>query len=296
MSQEQQSRYSVRKFDRTITPDTGISLTETLFPDSVSPITLHQLEKLPPEMQRSLLRIMLPTDLMVRFGIDPITLRDGEGNLLVHIIRNKSGTAYRFEARHRPDAEDPLAEMEIADTPFGHLEVLWVSSNDPNAPRFPVDIDENGNPTYYGTATRNITAEIAAMRAGLAPGQVRRGLRMFRRMLERMETLLTCLNQREYVAEPLAYHTAIIFERHGFSYLAGEARMRRIHEGFLPGGDLFKQLDGSTPFRQPEMAFTIRGRSWAIHDGILDEPWERVKMIKRVGHNAGVDTFPGGKW
>ncbi len=296
MDQETRPRYSVRKFDRTITLNTGIALTETLFPDVVEPVTLHQLEDLPLEMQRSLLRIMLPTDLLVKFGIDPITLRDRDGNLLVHVIRNKSGTAYRFEARHRPDAEDPLVEMEIADTPFGHPEVVWISSNDPNAPRFPVDRDEDGNPTYYGTVTRNIPAEIAAMKAGLAPGQVRRGLRMFRRMLGRMETLLACLNQREYVAEPLAYHTAIIFERHGFSYLTGEAKMRRIHEDFLPGGKLFKRMDGSTPFRQPEMAFTIRGRSWAIHDGILDEPWERVRMIKRIGHDAGVDTFPGGKW
>jgi hypothetical protein len=50
----------------------------------------------------------------------------------------------------------------------------------------------------------------------------------------------------------------------------------------------------------------VHGRSWAIHDGILDEPWEDlsvdkildepwedVKIYKVIGKFAGVDTFPG---
>ncbi len=290
------SRYVLTKTGRAVHPLEGERIAESLFPTAPDPIPLHLLNELPIEMQRSLLRIMLPTELLVRFGINPINMRDKEGNLLVKVVRGEDGHAYHFEVRHAPDAEDPLVEMEIADTPFGSIEVVWVSSNDPNAPRFPVDVDENGNPTYYGTVTRNIRAEIEAMKAGLAPGQVRRGLRMFGQMMGRMETLLACLNHELYVAEPLAYHSAIIFERHGFSYLEGEARMRWINEEFQPGGILYKRLDGSTPFRKPEMAFTIRGRSWAIHDGILDEPWQRVRMVKRIGHDAGVDTFPGGKW
>jgi hypothetical protein len=43
------------------------------------------------------------------------------------------------------------------------------------------------------------------------------------------------------------------------------------------------------------MANIVRSRSWAIHDGILGEPWPTldVKMFKRVGQHAGVCTFPG---
>jgi hypothetical protein len=39
----------------------------------------------------------------------------------------------------------------------------------------------------------------------------------------------------------------------------------------------------------------MRGRAWAIHDGILDvidRKWDGLKMIKQVGRHAGVETFP----
>jgi hypothetical protein len=59
--------------------------------------------------------------------------------------------------------------------------------------------------------------------------------------------------------------------------------MESIHAGFQPGGDLHTQLDGSTPFRKPDAANSIRKRSWAIHDGILGEPFTNVTMYKRIG-------------
>jgi acetoin utilization protein AcuC len=37
----------------------------------------------------------------------------------------------------------------------------------------------------------------------------------------------------------------------------------------------------------------VRGRSWAIHDGILDTPWEGPKMCKKIGVHAGTSTFTG---
>jgi hypothetical protein len=68
--------------------------------------------------------------------------------------------------------------------------------------------------------------------------------------------------------------------------------MREIDEGFKPGGTLFNRLDGSSPFRVPGMERTVRGRSWAIHDGILDEPWDEIRIYKMVGEHATIDTFP----
>jgi hypothetical protein len=92
------------------------------------------------------------------------------------------------------------------------------------------------------------------------------------------------------------YHNAILYERYGFGYDAGREEMERIHREFEPGGALHARLDGSTPFRQPGAERSVRGRSWAIHDGILGEPWQPPRMFKAVGKDEGVCTFPGAVW
>jgi acetoin utilization protein AcuC len=96
--------------------------------------------------------------------------------------------------------------------------------------------------------------------------------------------------------EPLYYHNAVIFERYGFAYQAGRRLMDRIQAGFQPGGELATRLDGSTPFRQPGAGNSIRLRSWAIHDGLLGEPFTNVTMYKRLGKHAAVSTTPGCDW
>ena len=40
-------------------------------------------------------------------------------------------------------------------------------------------------------------------------------------------------------------------------------------------------------------AVTVSGRSWAIQDGILDEPWDDVHIYRMIGVDAGINTFPG---
>ncbi|MCB0119293.1 MAG: hypothetical protein KDD72_09710, partial [Anaerolineales bacterium] len=92
------------------------------------------------------------------------------------------------------------------------------------------------------------------------------------------------------------YHNAVIFERYGFSYQVGKRLMESIHMGFEPSGDLRTKLDGSNVFRQSEAAESIRRRSWAIHDGLLGEPFTNVTMYKRVGKSAGVSTTKDCKW
>ena len=76
----------------------------------------------------------------------------------------------------------------------------------------------------------------------------------------------------------------------------GKRLMESIHAGFQPGGDLHAQLDGSNPFRKPEAADSIRKRSWAIHDGLLGEPFTNVTMYKGVGKSAGISTTKDCKW
>ncbi|MBC8448193.1 MAG: hypothetical protein H8D78_10615 [Chloroflexi bacterium] len=131
---------------------------------------------------------------------------------------------------------------------------------------------------------------------GLAPGQVREGLRLFSHVMPRVEAFLIALGQDSVIVEPLGYHNAILFERYGFMYTQGQREMEWIQQAFQPGGELAARLDGSTPFRQPEAAHSVRGRSWAIHDGILGKPWDGVKMIRRLAPPAGVDTAPGLPW
>jgi hypothetical protein len=77
--------------------------------------------------------------------------------------------------------------------------------------------------------------------------------------------------------------------------MSGHQLMKTIDEEFRPGGQLHAALDGSTPFRQPEQWQTVRGRAWAIHDGILEvhgKRWDGLRMLKQLGRHAGVDTFP----
>jgi hypothetical protein len=107
-----------------------------------------------------------------------------------------------------------------------------------------------------------------------------------------MESFAASLGKERFFIEPLAYHNAILFERYGFAYVRGRVVMERIHEGFQAGGDLLTKLDGATPFRMPGAENSVRGRSWAIHDGILEEKWSGVRMYKRVNHHANICTFP----
>ncbi len=72
--------------------------------------------------------------------------------------------------------------------------------------------------------------------------------------------------------------------------------MDDIQAGFAPGGALQQRLDGSTPFRQPGAECSIRLRSWAIHDGLLGEPFTGATMYKMIGESAGLNTCTGCTW
>jgi len=260
------------------------------------PIFLREVAQWDLRWQRLLFQILVPARLLMDRCIDPVTLTDAQGRSVAFSRHDADRGSFRLELYPWGDADEAMGEIELADTVFNQIEVVWVVLQDPSAPRFDVDVLPNGAPTMRGTAVRNIVAEEAAMIAGLAPGQVRRGLKVARWLMERVETLMLCLNQREFVVQPLYYHAAVLFERFGFSYIQGQARMESIEEGFALGGELRARLDNSTPFRRPEQAKTVRGRSWAIHDGILDEPWDRVRMVKRLGVDAGVNTCSGIPW
>ena len=114
-------------------------------------------------------------------------------------------------------------------------------------------------------------------------------------VFEQIEAFLSMLGHRAYFLEPLTYASAWVFERRGFAYVRGHKLMDDIHREFQPGGRLYECLDDKSPFRKRDQANTVRGRAWAIHDGILDAldaRWDNLRMVKQIGRHAGVETFP----
>jgi hypothetical protein len=256
--------------------------------------SIGQVNSLPLAQMLQVYRHLVPLEILLRFGIDPETLADREGHSLFECQPGISSV--ELSLCHVWDAEDPVLYVQLADTPNNQIEVTMFILNDPYSERFDIDRLPDGTLTYFGTLTRNIEAEVGAMEAGLAPAQVHRGLGATRRLTPTLEQFVAVLHHDAFYIQPLAYHNAILFERLGFAYMLGLGRMEWIHKEFGAGGLLHQRLDGSTPFRRPGAERSVRGRSWAIHDGILNEPYSDVKMYKRVGIHAGVVTFPNAAW
>jgi hypothetical protein len=258
----------------------------------MQPSTIGGINKLAKDEKRAIYSRYIPKELLQKFNISDPTY-------------NKELLRFRFEAGasdvelslfHKEDFPDPILYAHLTDTMNGQIHVLLYILNDPASPRFDVDKMPDGSPTKFGTVQRNLRAEQAALNAGLSPGQVRKGLRLLQPATVAFEEFVTSLGHDMYFVEPLYYHNAVIFERYGFAYQMGKRQMERIHAGFQDGGELCQMLDDSSPFRSPQAANSIRLRSWAIHDGILGEPFTNVTMYKRVDKFANIDTAPGCIW
>jgi hypothetical protein len=262
--------------------------------------SILDLNALPWTLREQIYVRLVPEELLARFGVSRGTLRNGDGDRPVRIAAPDDGSWARVELRQRRDDRDPVLLVDIAMSAFGVPELTFVQVNDPLAPRYGVDRDADGQDTMLGTVSRNLDEEARALEAGLGPGQVRSGLRMLGRVLECMDGFCRLLGREFYLVEPLFYHSAILYERQGCNYLMGRELMDEIHAGFAEGGPLRQRLDGSTPFRRPGFEASVRGRSWAVHDGILTGTrlggWSGVKMYRVPGRHATVSTFPGGSY
>jgi hypothetical protein len=287
-----------RQLDK-ITPDSRGLSAEQLAQDSSWPITLRQINSLPENAGKRIYRALIPPDLLARFGIDPVTWKGPNGDQPVRLKMDAQVGAAHLLARQAASSSDDFFRLELADNVFDGIDLHLLVIHNPNGPRFGTDYDETGRPTLFGTARRNLSEEERAMQAGLAPAQVRVGLRASESVLRHLEAFLATLGHRAYFLEPLTYATAWLFERRGFAYVRGHKLMDDIHDEFQPGGRLHQALDGSTPFRQQAQWRTVRGRAWAIHDGILSvlgQTWNGLRMVKQVGRHAGVETFPGAEY
>lgn len=254
--------------------------------------TIGGINKLPEHEKRAIYARYIPKELIQKFSLPNLTAH--EDLLQFRFAAGSSDVEMRLY--HQVGFQDPVLYAHLADTLNGQIHVLLYILNDPESPRFDVDKMPDGSPTRFGTFQRNLEAEKSALEHGLAPGQVRRGLRLLQPATTAFEDFITSLGHDMYFVEPLYYHNAVIFERYGFAYQVGKRRMEAIHARFQPGGELSQRLDSSNPFRSSEAANSIRLRSWAIHDGILEEPFTNVTMYKRIGKSANISTTPGCDW
>ncbi|MCD4687115.1 MAG: hypothetical protein K8S97_14400 [Anaerolineae bacterium] len=259
------------------------------------PTSIRAINDLPRAQKLAIYQSVIPDWVYEKLGINRAdhTIR---GTEVVHIRCPAHSNVMELSICGTPESDERLLYLHMGDTFTSQLIVLLVVINDPQSPRYNVDVDEHGQPTQLGVDSRHVPEERRAMQAGLAPGQVRRGMRVFRTVVPDFERFVTRMGHDLFFIEPLFYHNAITFERYGFAYSRGIQKMKIIHQEFSPGERLHAQLDGSTPFRSPDAWRTISGRSWALHDGILGEPFTGVQMYKRVGVDAGICTFPDARW
>lgn len=235
---------------------------------------------------------LIPQRLRDILGLVKGSLYSRDGERQITIIAPAGLPLVRIEARSKPDGV-MVFFLELSDTPFHQMELGFCIVRDPAAPRFAVDVDEKGSNNWFASQGRNIPEEIRAMKAGLFPNQTQHGLQLFGTFFPLLERFTDSLGIQMIVAEPLTYDNAVRYEKYGFDYLRGRRLMLEIDRAFQPGGRYFLRLDGSSPFRMPGMERTVKGRSWAIHDGIMDAPWDEVQIYRMIGVHAGINTFPG---
>lgn len=258
----------------------------------MNPSTIGGINKLPVHEKREMYARYIPPALTEQFGLG--NLADNDNLLQFRFAEGSSDVEMMLY--HQVGFPDPILYAHLADSLNGQIYILLYILNDPTSPRFNVDKMPDGTPTQFGIRRRNMEAELASMQAGLAPGQIRRGLRLLKQAVQTFENFMTLLGHTMYYIEPLYYHNAILFERHGFSYQMGRRQMNEIQAGFAEGGALRQQLNDSNPFRSSAAHSSVRLRSWAIHDGILGEPFTNVTMYKQVGVVSALNSAPGCTW
>lgn len=142
----------------------------------MTPRSIAAINQLPESSKREIYCRFIPPQLLDQFNISS-TLVDAQGRSLANFRYREGSTDFVIELKHEIEAEDPLFYSHLTDTMNGQIHVLLYIVNDPNSERYNVDRMPDGRRTQFGLELRNLEAEEAALLAGLAPGQIRRGLR-----------------------------------------------------------------------------------------------------------------------
>jgi hypothetical protein len=259
--------------------------------------SIYEINHQPPEERTRIFRSLVPPGIFSLFDIDRTSLLNRLGERVVQFHTPETHGFASVDIKMRPDDVDSIFFLQISDTPFmDNMELSFVVINDPRKERYEIDRDPQGRDTLFGTASRNVREEGRAMKAGLAPGQVRLGLRLLGEFLQLLERFASKMGVSLISGEALFYHNAVQYENYGFGYLEGKKMMEEIDRDFQKGAKYFNKLDDSTPFRRRGAEKTVRGRSWAIQDGVLEEPWLSPKLYKPVGKKVGIKTFRGERY
>lgn len=241
-----------------------------------------------PRFKDANVALLLPGELLDRFDLAPPSSFDGRGGVF-RLTRREDHPRLRLEVWPDPSGSDPCYVLELKFSFLGIPEIVWIASNDLSKPRF--FVDALGNlPLAPKSGLRNLGEEERAMRAGLAPNQVREGLHILRQSFEAVDRYCIAVGAGFATAFAMAYHNAVEYQRCGFTLRSGEELMAGIEAGFAPGGRLAARLDSSTPFRVPELGETVTGRSWAIHDGVMGDEWFAPELMRMVGQGSGGDA------
>lgn len=255
--------------------------------------SILEINRLDEKEKEQIYYALLPKRLKDYLGLLENSLSNSIGEKLINIIAPEGLHLVRIEARAKPRDSVIVFFVELSDTHYHQMELGFCIIKDPRAAHYAVDVDESGQNNWFASQGRNIPEEIRAMQDGLFPNQTHHGLQLFASFFPLLERFADSLEMQMIIAEPLSYDNAIRYEKYGFDYLRGKKLMLQIDREFQPGGRYFKRLDGSTPFRMPGMERTVSGRSWAIHDGIMDIPWDEVEIYYMIGAPATINTFPG---
>jgi hypothetical protein len=254
--------------------------------------------------KEGLYRNLIPPLLYHQYGISPLDFYTDKGVRAVRFFCPSGDDSCLVEIK-LADIEDPVYSIQISDS-IDPTMIEWefLIVNDPSSLKFSTDVDIDGKDTLFGWASRNLVEEEKAMEAGYFPGQSRRGLALSREASNALNSFCRTFNIKSIRLEALFYHNAITYERLGYAYFDRYRQMKRIHELFQPGGELYEKLDNSSPFRRPEFAKSVRGRSWAIHDRILDDisddlfedGWISPVMYRMLEKPRPMITFPDPKY
>jgi hypothetical protein len=254
----------------------------------------HQYQK------EGLYRTLIPPSLYQALGINPLNLLDNDGQKIIRFFCPEGDSTCLIEIRV-PAIEDPVYSIQISDAvDQSTIEWDFLIINDPSSKKYITDLDENGRDTMFGWASRNKNEEEKAFLAGYYPGQTRKGMGLTGQVIRSLDLFCQILGIKTIKLDALFYHNAITYEKFGFSYYEGFREMQRIHELFQPGKKLHQKMDSSNIFRGKELANTVRGRSWAIHDNILCDikddiltgSWVSPVMYRMVEKPRAMVTFP----
>lgn len=258
---------------------------------------IARLNLLPPRDKITVYTTLVPPSLFPRFGIDKESGANEKGENCLTVDAPEGGAEASVKLVRSTQDRDPLFYIEVSET-RDLVQMSWdfIKINDPDSPRFDTDVTPDGKNRWLNWETRNLAEESKSMGYGLAPGQARRGMRLTGELMGCLDDFCRMTGFKSIALEALFYHNAIVYERHGFRYFQGEPVMRAINEDYLEGGRLHRLLNGSE-YRRSGFERSIRGRSWAIHDGILEDAgfdaWRPPKMYRMVAKRFEVDTAPG---